>query len=279
MLLLGFRAPANGARFPTRGKRRSGAVGGSSRVLISRFGLHGVSFDLLADNVTALHELKRAVIKQTRWQAALAGELRPKPGSPEELGSGMPSHGRASDKVFIRSGRWRPRRLRPFVLGLEYARFRRSYAPSRRGRQRSATLSLALLAWYVTDWGIGLVRSFTYRLYVFHGIAYPRVAASSCPVPGKGTGRVVARLVVGPVTAFPGRSLRWLRSLDFRAWCLAALTELAAREPCGRGFAQERRPGFYTGSPQPNPTRAPASGSRPNHEGAGNQPAPTRIIA
>jgi hypothetical protein len=37
------------------------------------------------------------------------------------------------------------------------------------------------------------------------------------PVPSEGTVMAVAWLVVGPVTAFKGRSLRWLRSFDFRA--------------------------------------------------------------
>ena len=49
----------------------------------------------------------------------------------------------------------------------------------------------------------------------------------------------------------------------------------------GGGFAQERRPGFYTGSPQPNHENpaAPVSRSHPNHKGAGNKPAPRRMMA
>ena len=97
-------------------------------------------------------------------------------------------------------------------------------------------------AWHGTDWGIGVVRSFTYRLYVFHGIAYPPIAASSCHVPIQGTGRVVARLVVGSVTAFPGRSLRWLRSLHFWACCLAA-----------EASQEKGDPAFTPG--RPNPTQ------------------------
>ena len=64
----------------------------------------------------------------------------------------------------------------------------------------------------------------------------------------------VAGLVVGPVTAFPGRSLRWLRPFDLWAWRPGILAGSEAIEPCGLGLVQKRRPGYYTRSPQLNPT-------------------------
>jgi len=47
-------------------------------------------------------------------------------------------------KVHTRPERWRPRRLKSPAPRLRCVRFRRSHVLSRRGRQRSATLSLAL---------------------------------------------------------------------------------------------------------------------------------------